>query len=93
MSDTAAAEAGAATEARAAAILELDRDRNNFPSYYAAVLIRATAPEVRNTTEVRGTLSQILKGDYQATNEGRHQVFVRSDGTNQEGTVYTLARI
>ncbi len=77
-------------EAGEFAILELDRDRSIYPGYYAAVLIRATVAQILNTPEVRGTVSQILKGDYHATDEGRHSVHVRSDSSQQEGTVYRL---
>ncbi len=77
----------------AAAILELDRDRGVFPGYYAAVVIRPTAAEVFSVQEVRGALSQILKSDYHAKNDGPHSVYVRSDGTTQQGTVFTLTRL
>ena len=60
----------------AAAILELDRDRGDFPGYYVAVVIRPTAAEVFAEQEVRGALSKILKSDYHAKNEGsRHREF------------------
>lgn len=78
---------------RAGCILELDRDQGIYPGYFAAVLIRPSVSQIRNTRQVRGTLSQILKGDYRANPQGKHTVLVQSDGSNQQGTIYTLYRI
>jgi hypothetical protein len=72
------------------AILELDRHSSAYPSDFAAVLIRANPEIIFNTTEVRGSISRILKSDYIPTQSGRHKVFVRSSGLNEDGTVYIL---
>lgn len=78
------------TAAVSAAILELDRDQGIYPGYYAAVLVRQTPDQIRVVDEVRGTTSHILKGDFHADNQGKHTVYVRSDGTRQAGTIYQL---
>lgn len=78
---------------KAGCILELDRDQGIFPGYFAAVLIRPSVSQIRNTKQVRGALSQILKGDYHAKPQGRHTVLVQSDGSNQPGTIFTLYKI
>lgn len=81
---------GGATPVVSAAILELDRDGNQHPGYFAAVLVRQTPQQVRAVSEVRGTTSHILKGDYYAEPQGDHTVYVRSDDSRQKGTIYLL---
>ena len=72
------------------AVFELDRDAGAFPGYYTVVMIRATAGEIRNVKQVRGSTSDIMKSDYRVLKVGSHSVTLLSDGSKQSGTIYTL---
>jgi hypothetical protein len=73
----------------AGAILELI-DHSTNGEYFTAIAIRPTAADIKNIKEVRGTYSNIQKGDYYADNMGTYTVYVRSSDSNETGHVYEL---